>query len=431
MMVSPSVALCALLPLLGGAFPADRSGSTLSLLERGDELGLDDEYDFELSYEDLLEEEGKKPKRRSSVIRRRNNYSELTQSIDEIIPVLDRDFKTRTQELKVALATFKEKQREMDAAKREATQAMKALRVEADRRRQAATERKRAKEKERLARSEMARTAKAAMIKKAQALMGTTGTGDNFMLSETALSTMVNVLMALPGAVENPIFVKRLNKGKLQAVTAVQDFLNITRRKTSKFVVAASKASDVELGFLLARYFHEASFRVKAMQSDGSKIARDLSVVMPRELRQAFLPVVKGVRSQALPLRVNATSLATATITDACQQMSGLMSNISDYNNKLNTMHSSMHDVWQISELILPKVGKIYPMSPLVIETVKDFMSMATTQLAGLQEAADEIVVNIGPIVAERMQCTWSAALPRSSMGWAVLLVALAGYLSA
>jgi len=415
MMVSPSVALCALLPLLGGAFPADRSGSTLSLLERGDELGLDDEYDFELSYEDLLEEEDRKPKRRSSLIRRRHNYSELTQSIDEIIPLLDRDFKTRTQELKVALATFKEKQREMDAAKREATQAMKALRVEADRRRQAATERKRAKEKERLARNEMTRTAKAAMIKKAQALMGTTGAGssDNFMLGEAALGTMVNVLMALPAAVDNPIFLKRLYKGKVEAIHAVQDFLNITRRKTSKFVLAASKASDVELGFLLARYFHEASFRVKAMQSDGNKIARDISVVMPRELRSAFMPVVKGVKSQSLPLRVNASSLASSTIAEACEQMSSLMANISDYNSKLNTMHSSMHDVWQISELILPKVGKIYPMKPVVIDTVKDFMSMATTQLAGLQEAADEIVVNIGPIVAERLQCTWNAALPR------------------
>jgi len=429
MMVSPSVAICALLPLLSAAFPVDHSGNVLSLLERGDDLGLGDAYDFDFSYEDMLEEEGKKPTKRT--FKRKTNYSELTASIDVIIPVLERDFKDRTRELKVALATFKERQRDMDQAKRAATQAMKALRMEAERRRQAAVQRKQAKEKERIAQNEMARTAKEAMIKKAQALMGTTGTGDSSMLSEAVLGTMVNVLMALPAAVDNPLFVKRLTKGKLESVHAVQDFLNITRRKTSKFVIAASKASDVELGFLLARYFHEASFRVKAMQSDGNKIARDLSVVMPRELKQAFMPVVKGVRAQSLPLRVNATSLASATIADACQQMSSLMSNISDYNNKLNTMHSSMHDVWQISELILPKVGKIYPMKPIVIETVKDFMSMATTQLAGLQEAADEIVVNIGPIVAERMQCTWNAALPRCSMGWAVMLVALASYLFA
>merc|ERR1719442_31483 len=277
----------------------------------------------------------------------------------------------------------------------------------------------------------MARTAKAAMIKKAQALMGTTGTGDNFMLSETALSTMVNVLMALPAAVDNPIFVKRLTRGKHEAVTAVQDFLNITRRKTSKFVVAASKASDVELSFLLARYFHEASFRVKAMQSDAQKIARDLNVVMPAKLRRSFLPIIKGLRANAVPLRVNATGLASSTITQACIEMSSLMGNISDYNNKLNSMHGNMHSVWQLSELMLPKVGKIYPMKPIVIDTVKDVMAMATNEVAGLAEAADEIVTNVGPIIAERMQCTWNAALPRSRLGWAALLAALAGLLSA
>mmetsp|Transcript_108835 Transcript_108835/g.283812 ORF Transcript_108835/g.283812 Transcript_108835/m.283812 type:complete len:453 (+) Transcript_108835:80-1438(+) len=403
----------------------------------GDEVYTDDEKEFlnggfgnlDVDLEGISED--KKPKKRLAKLKR--NFTLATGKLDEIIPELQTDFKYKTQQLKVALAWFKEKQRDLERAKKEATKAMKELRLEADKRRRAATERKKAKEKERLARDEMARTAKEAMIKKARALMGTTGAGseDNFMLSEAALSTMVNVLMSLPAAVENPIFLKRLTRGKEQAVTAVQDFLNITRRKTSKFVLAASKASDVELGFLLARYFHEASFRVKAMQSDGMKIARDLNIVMPRELRQAFLPVVKGVRAQALPLKVNATSLASATITEACLQMSSLMSNISDYNNKLNNMHSSMHDVWQISELILPKVGKIYPMKPVVIDTVKDFMSMATSQVAGLQEAADEIVVNVGPIVAERMQCTWSGAFPRSSVGWAAMLAALVGYLFA
>merc|ERR1719428_2121020 len=134
--------------------------------------------------------------------------------------------------------------------------------------------------------------------------------------------------MALPEAVENPIFVKRLTKSKDIVVTYVQDFLNITRRKTSKFVLAASKASDVELSFLLARYFHEASFRTKAMQSDGEKIARDLNVVMPRELRQAFLPIIKQLRANAVPLRVNASSLASASLSEACSQISGLMGNI-------------------------------------------------------------------------------------------------------
>merc|ERR1719356_1982595 len=157
----------------------------------------------------------------------------------------------------------------------------------------------------------------------------------------------------------------------------------------------------------------------------------DLNVVMPAKLRRSFLPIIKGLRAQAVPLRVNATGLASATINDACSEISSLMGNISDYNNKLNSMHGNLHSVWQLSELMLPKVGKIYPMKPLVIDTVKDVMAMATNEVAGLAEAADEIVINVGPIIAERMQCTWNAALPRSRLGWAALLAALAGYLLA
>merc|ERR1719293_321008 len=247
------------------------------------------------------------------------------------------------------------------------------------------------------------------------------------MLGEVSLGVMVDVLMALPEAVENPIFLKRLTKSKDVVVTSVQDFLNITRRKTAKFMLAASKASDVELSFLLARYFHEASFRVKAMQSDSQKIARDLNVVMPARLRRSFLPIIKGLRANAVPLRVNATSLASATINNACLEISSLMGNISDYNNKLNSMHGNLHSVWQLSELMLPKVGKIYPMKPIVIDTVKDVMAMATNEVAGLAEAADEIVTNVGPVIAERMQCTWSAALPART-GLAALLAAVAAH---
>jgi len=426
--MSPSLVLFALLPLVGAALPVDRTESVLSLLQRGD--GVEDEVD--LGYEDQLEEddEGKPHTRRVST-KHKTSYEDLTKYIDEIVPILEKDFKARTQELKVALANFKSKQHDMEMAKKEATQAMKALRQEAEKRRRSASDRKKAKENERKAKEEAVRTAKEAMIKKAQALMGAKGQSENVMLSDTALGTMVNVLMALPAAVENPIFTKRLNRAKDEAVNTVQDFLNITRRKTSKFVLAASKASDVELSFLLARYFHEASFRTKAMQSDGEKIARDLNVVMPPKLRKSFWPIIKGLRANAVPLRVNATSLASATITSACLEISSLMGNISDYNNKLNSMHGSLHSVWQLSELMLPKVGKIYPVKPIVIDTVKDVMAMATNEVAGLAEAADEIVTNVGPIIAERMQCTWSAALPRSSVGWAALLAALAGYLFA
>ncbi|CAK0843292.1 unnamed protein product [Prorocentrum cordatum] len=359
----------------------------------------------------------KKPKRSNTSYRKAPSRRASVAVMDEVIPVLEQDFKSTTQQLKLALASFKDKQRAMDVAKRETTVAMKLLRQEAEKRRRSATDRRMAKQKELQTFNEAKRTAKEAMVKKAQALMASKGTDANGMMSSLSLGIMVDVLMALPTAVENPIFSKRLVRSKEQAVASVQDFLNITRRKTSKFVLASSKASDVELSFLMARYFHEASFRVKAMQSDAEKIARDLNVVMPRELRQSFLPIVRSLRANAVPLRVNASDLAKATLPEACSQISSLMANISGYNNKLDSMHTGLHNLWQLSELMLPHMSKVYPMKTSVIDTVKDFMSMATTQVAGLQESADEIVTNVGPIVIERMQCTWSAAHARSGLG--------------
>jgi hypothetical protein len=373
--------------------------------------------------------EGKPSKRRNASRMRRKRVENLTSSLDEMIPVLEADFKSKTQHLKVALAYFKEKQHDMDMARKAATEAMKALRQEADRRRKSATERRAAKDRERMAIQEAKRTAKEAMVKKAQALMGAKGNTEmQSMLGPVSLGIMVDVLMTLPGSVENPIFMKRLGRAKGQIAGSIQDFLNITRRKTAKFVLSSSKASDVELSFLMARFFHEASFRTKAMQSDAEKVARDLNVVMPRELRQSFLPIVRQLRSQAVPLRVNASSLASASLDDACLQISNLMANISDYNTKLNSLHTALHNVWQISELMLPHMSKIYPMKIAVIDTVKDFMSLATTQTAGLQEAADEIVTNVGPVVAERMQCTWSAANAPYNISLVTILAALASY---
>jgi len=385
--------------------------------------------DGKTEFEDVdVEDSDKRPKRHK---KDRSEVTNMVANIDQAIPLLEADFKAKTQELKVALAYFKEKQRTMEFAKKETTKAMKELRREAELRRRGATDRRIAKQREINSRKEEKRTAKEAMIKKAQALMGAKDQQQDGMLSELSLGIMVDVLMALPNAVENPIFLKRLHRAKEDVTNSIQDFLNITRRKTSKFVLASSKASDVELAFLIARYFHEASFRVKALQSDAQKVARDLNVVMPRELRQSFLPIVKQLKANAVPLRVNASSLASATLHEACSQISGLMSNISDYNNKLNTMHTGLHNVWQVSELMLPHMSKVYPMKTIVIDTVKDFMSMATTQIAGLQESADEIVTNIGPVVMERMQCTWSAARAHGAGLFALLapLTALVSFL--
>mmetsp|Transcript_20797 Transcript_20797/g.55750 ORF Transcript_20797/g.55750 Transcript_20797/m.55750 type:complete len:480 (-) Transcript_20797:92-1531(-) len=382
---------------------------------------------------DLLEEvEQYKPKRRKNGTRVRQPWEtdNRTAALDVIIPLLQEDFKRKTNELKGVLRNFKAHQKELDFAKQEATLAMKDLRKEAERRRQAILEKKKLKQKAIEERANARRLTKEAMIKKAQTLVSAHGQSGEFaqLMGDFTLGLMMDVLMALPQAVQNPLFSKRVSKAKIDIATTVQDFLNIPRRKTAKFALASGRASDVELSFLMTRYFHEASFRVKSMHADAQKLARDLNVVMPRELRQAFMPIIKQLREQAVPLRVNASALAAASQADACNEISGLMSNITDYNTKLATMHTSLHNIWQMSELMLPHMSKIYPMTPETIDLVKDFMSLATTQCAGLQESADEIVTQVGPVISERMQCTWSAAKPRFGLGLAFVLAALVAH---
>merc|ERR1719188_105951 len=184
------------------------------------------------------------------------------------------------------------------------------------------------------------------MVKKAQLLLGSQKNAEmQGMLGTLSLGIMVDVLVALPAAVDNPLFIKRMAKAKDQITTSVQNFLNTTRRKTAKFVLSSSKASDVELSFVMARYFHEASWRVRAMQSDAERVARDLNVVMPKQLRVSFLPIIRQLRANAVPLRVNGSSLTSSSLHDACSQLAGLMANISDYNTKLSSMHSALHNI--------------------------------------------------------------------------------------
>jgi len=386
---------------------------------------------------DLLGEiEQYKPKKRKNRTRVRKVWEtdNRTAALNTIIPLLQEDFKQKTRDLKGALRNFKEHQKELDFAKKDATLAMKELRKEAERRRKIILDKKRLKEEERLALVNAKRLAKEAMIKKAQTLVASHGQSGEFasLMNNFTLGLMIDVLMALPKAVDNPIFSKRLSKAKVDIATTVQDFLNITRRKTTKFVMASSKASDVELSFLMTRYFHEASFRVRSMANVAEKVARDINVVMPKELRTAFFPIIKSMRSQAIPLKMNASSLASADQASACAQVSGLMTNITSYNQKLASMHTSFHDVWQLSELMLPHMSKIYAITPAVIDLVKDFMSLATTQVAALQEAADNIVTDVGPVISERMQCMWdSRADRRLGLGLLAGVAALAAHILA
>merc|ERR1719384_1772643 len=103
------------------------------------------------------------------------------------------------------------------------------------------------------------------------------------------------------------------------------------------------------------------------------------------------------------------------------------MSNISDYDAKLTTVHMALRN---ITEVMVPTMSKVMPVPRPVINFVKDFMSMATAETTGLQEAAHEIVTNVGPVITDRVQCTWSSARPRIGLGFVTVAISVvAGWL--
>merc|ERR1719356_244865 len=173
-----------------------------------------------------------RPKKRKNRTRLRKPWEtdNRTAALNVIIPLLQEDFKQKTNELKVALRNFKEHQKELDFAKKDATLAMKELRKEAERRRKVILDKKRLKEEERMAVVNAKRLAKEAMIKKAQTLVAAHGNSGEFagLMNDFTLGLMIDVLMALPKAVENPLFNKRLSKAKVDiAATKVCAFLII------------------------------------------------------------------------------------------------------------------------------------------------------------------------------------------------------------
>jgi hypothetical protein len=101
----------ACLTLAGAALTADVP--ELSLLQRGDELesGSGDESEVAIGdeLEDMIEvmAEGRPKWRKAN--RTRRSKDNLTASLDQIIPLLQADFKKKTDALKRTLRSFKEK----------------------------------------------------------------------------------------------------------------------------------------------------------------------------------------------------------------------------------------------------------------------------------------------------------------------------------
>merc|ERR1719221_594687 len=228
------------------------------------------------------------------------------------------------------------------------------------------------------------------------------------------MSYMVDIVLALPEALQDDEFVEDFRVVTKRVDVNVRKFLDQTQQKTTQFVKDSTSASDVELRFIMAKFFHESGFRLRGLHQDSLKAIQMLRRTVPEDLERALFPFLGQLNANTVRLRINATSLATATPKEACDQITQIMANVSDYDSKLETIGKVIENV---STRVLPNMERTLQVSPNITTFVGSFLNMARLEVGGLQEAAHSMVTRASPIIAERVQCTFSGAHARFSFG--------------
>merc|ERR1740123_956682 len=205
---------------------------------------------------------------------------------------------------------------------------MHKVKEEAEKRRKIAAAKKAKEDAELAAKAEARRKAKEEMMAKARLIAGPAFSSGSQLLGELTVENLVDVLITLPSAIQDEQFMQSFHHSAKEVKQAVKDFSNITQKRTAAFVSSSTSASDVELYFSMAKFFHESGYRLKALHKDTEKIIKDLRFTVPDNLKKALGPILSHLKANTVPLKVNATSLASATPAEACDQIAGIMSNI-------------------------------------------------------------------------------------------------------
>ncbi|CAK0881220.1 unnamed protein product [Prorocentrum cordatum] len=244
-------------------------------------------------------------------------------------PKLMAIFREKQAHLKETMKDFMVSKKELDVAKLAANLAMKKLRLATEKRRKILMGERMAEAEERRAIKESRRQAKTDMTARAEQLLADSLGG----LSGVNMSYMVDVVLALPEALQDEEFVEDFRNVTKRVDVNVRKFLDQTQQKTTQFVKDSTSASDVELRFIMAKFFHESGFRLRGLHQDSLKAIQMLRRTVPEDLERALFPFLGQLNANTVRLRINATSLATATPKEACDQITQIMANVSDFDS--------------------------------------------------------------------------------------------------
>jgi len=316
--------------------------------------------------------------------------------------VLVEEYKEKVIKLKEVISLYRKAKEQMKAAREMAEQARSRLHDEADR----------------LALREEAQRQQA--VASAGVLI------DSTPLRGIPAGPLLDVLVELPAAAADAHLARTAEDAAADVREWVTTFLNSTNTETDDFVAAAASLPDAALLDLTARFLDKTSHRLRMLQKHTLLVALRVKKAMPDAMTEALSPVIALLTEDLPALRVDASRGAGAS----CHGVSQIMGNVTSYSVRLARLSDAMNNataqtIQSLGGLSLNSSDTLNSSSAAVL--VHDLVSMAELETNGLQEATRYVIKKAGPIITDRVHCTFGASRPSSRLdllGAAFCLVA-------
>mmetsp|Transcript_66947 Transcript_66947/g.174180 ORF Transcript_66947/g.174180 Transcript_66947/m.174180 type:complete len:404 (+) Transcript_66947:89-1300(+) len=294
------------------------------------------------------------------------------------------EYKEKVLRLKEVISVYRRAKEQMRAAREMAEQARSRLHEEADR----------------LALQEEAQRQEA--VASAGELI------DGTPLKGIPAGPLLDVLVDLPAAAADAHLARTAEDAAADVREWVTKFLDSTNRETDNFVAAAATLPDAALLNLTSRFLDDTSHRLKMLQKHTLLVALRVKKAMPAAMTEALSPVIAMLTEELPALRVDASRGAQAS----CHRVSQIMGNVTSYSARLNRLSDAMNNataqtIQSLGGLSLNSSDALNSSGAAVL--VHDLVSMAELETNGLQEATRNVIKKAGPIITDRVHCTFSS----------------------
>lgn len=309
--------------------------------------------------------------------------------------VLVEEYKEKVTKLKDVILLYRKAKEQMKAAREMAEQARGRLHDEADR----------------LAvREEAEETQRQRAVASAGELF------DSTPLRGIPAGPLLDVLAELPAAAADAHLARTAEDAAADVREWVTAFLKSTNRGTDDFVAAAASVSDAALPGLTTRFLNETSRSLKTLQTHTLLVALRIKKAMPDAVTEALSPVIALLTEELPALRVDASMGDGAS----CHEVSQIMGNVTVYSARLARLSDAMNNatartIQSLGGLSLNSSDTLNSSSVAVL--VQDLVSMAELETSGLQEATRNVLTKAGPIITDRVHCTFGGSRPSSRLG--------------